>query len=138
MIHQRLFLLIQLFMSLNAAWAQQVPNYNIKARLDPVENKIHVVQKIRYTHLQDFPTKEIYLNDWNHAYSSTESPLAKRLVEEYNRSFYLSKKSKRGATLIESLEVNGTANKWERLENQIDMSAISMMPFPRRTLKNIL
>ena len=59
MIHQRLFLLIKLFLSLNAAWAQQVPNYNIKARLDPVENKIHVVQKIRYTHLQDFPTKEI-------------------------------------------------------------------------------
>ena len=126
MIHQRLFLLIQLFLSLNVAWAQQVPNYNIKARLDPVENKIHVVQKIRYTHLKDFPTKEIYLNDWNHAYSSTESPLAKRLVEEYNRSFYLSKKSKRGATLIESLEVNGTANKWERLENQIDIIKVTL------------
>ena len=126
MIHQRLFLLIQLFLSLNAVWAQQVPHYNIKARLDPVENKIHVVQKIRYTHIKDFSTKEIYLNDWNNAYSSTESPLAKRLVEEYNRSFYLSKKSKRGATLIESLEVNGTANKWERLENHIDIIKVTL------------
>ena len=102
-----LFLLILFCFSINASRSQQAPDYNIKASLDPVENKIHVVQKIRYTHLKDFPTKEIYLNDWNHAYSSTESQLAKRLVEEYNRSFHLSKKSKRGATIIESLRVNG-------------------------------
>ena len=125
MIKHRLFLLILLFFSWNAIWAQQVPNYNIIARLDPVENKIEVVQKIRYTHQYEFPTKEIYLNDWNHAYSSTESPLAKRLVEEYNRSFYLSKKSKRGATQIESLKVNGKTNSWERIENQIDIIKVS-------------
>ena len=126
MIKQQLFLLILLFLSLNATKAQLAPNYNIKASLDPVENKIHVVQKIRYTHLQEFSTKEIYLNDWNHAYSSTESPLAKRLVEEYNRSFYLSKKSKRGATQIEGLQVNGAVNPWERLENQIDIIKVSL------------
>lgn len=123
---QRLFLLILLFIGFKVSWAQQAPAYNIKARLDPVENKIHVVQKIRYTHLQEFPTKEIYLNDWNHAYSSTESPLAKRLVEEYNRSFYLSKKSKRGATNIETLQVNGATSTWERLGSQIDIIKISL------------
>ena len=123
---QGLFLLIIFCFSLNTSWSQQVPDYNIKARLDPIENEIHIVQKIRYTHLKDFPTKEIYLNDWNHAYSSTESPLAKRLVEEYNRSFYLSKKSKRGATAIERLKVNGNANNWERLENQIDIIKVTL------------
>ena len=51
MIHQRQFLLIQ-FALLKCTKAQQLPYYNIKARLDPVENKIHVVQKIRYTHLK--------------------------------------------------------------------------------------
>lgn len=121
-----LFLLILFCFSLNASWSQKVPDYNIKASLDPIENEIHIVQKIRYTHLKDFPTKEIYLNDWNHAYSSTESPLAKRLVEEYNRSFYLSKKSKRGATVIESLQVNGKAHNWERPQNQIDIIKVTL------------
>ena len=121
-----LFFLILFCFSLNASRSQQVPDYNIKASLDPIENKIHVVQKIRYTHLKDFPTKEIYLNDWNHAYSSTESPLAKRLVEEYNRSFYLSKKSKRGATVIESLQVNGKTYDWERHKNQIDIIKVTL------------
>jgi hypothetical protein len=121
-----LFLLILFCFSLNASWSQKVPDYNIKASLDPIENEIHIVQKIRYTHLKDFPTKEIYLNDWNHAYSSTESPLAKRLVEEYNRSFYLSKKSKRGATVIESLQVNGKAHNWERPQNQIDIIKVNL------------
>ena len=121
-----LFLLILFCFSLNASWSQKVPDYNIKASLDPIENEIHIVQKIRYTHLKDFPTKEIYLNDWNHAYSSTESPLAKRLVEEYNRSFYLSKKSKSGATVIESLQVNGKAHNWERPQNQIDIIKVTL------------
>lgn len=126
MTQERLLLLILFCFSLNSSWSQQVPDYNIKASLDPVENKIHVVQKIRYTHLKDFPTKEIYLNDWNHAYSSTESPLAKRLVEEYNRSFHLSKKSKRGATIIESLRVNGKVHDWERPENHIDIIKVTL------------
>lgn len=127
MINNRLlFLMLIMFGLIPKIWAQNVPSYNIKASLDPSENQIHVVQKIHYTHLQEFPTKEIYLNDWNNAYSSTESPLAKRLVEEYNRSFYLSKKSKRGTTLIESLEVNQEEVDWERPKGKIDIIKVAL------------
>ena len=42
----------------------------------------------------------IYLTDWSNAYSSVKSPMAERFVEEYDRSFYLSNKSKLGFTVI--------------------------------------
>ncbi len=111
---------------IHQALAQAIPAYNIKASLDPTENKIHVVQKITYTHSQNFSTESIYLNDWNHAYSSTESPLAKRLVEEYNRRFYLSKKSKRGATFIENILIDGKVAPWQRLANQMDIIKLDL------------
>ena len=127
MISKRLLFLTVLLCSISPqVWSQDAPYHNIKASLDPLKNQIHVIQKISYTHLQELPTQEIYLNDWNNAYSSTESPLAKRLVEEYNRSFYLSKKSKRGATQIESLQVDGRTADWERPADQIDIIKVDL------------
>lgn len=105
---------------------QAIPDYNIKATLLPQEKKIAVNQKIIYTHSNDFTTKVILLNDWNNAYSSTESPLAKRLVEEYNRSFYLSKKSKRGQTLVNEILVNGQPASWKRVTDHIDLIQIDL------------
>ena len=122
MINLRLLSFVTILLCLmSPALAQEAPNYIIEAKLDATENEIKVVQEITYTHQNDFATNAIYLNDWNHAYSSTESPLAKRLVEEYNRSFYLSGKSKRGATIIEEIWVDGVSQSWERAQDQIDV-----------------
>tara|TARA_A100001011_G_scaffold251572_2_gene259761 strand:- start:1231 stop:3855 length:2625 start_codon:yes stop_codon:yes gene_type:complete len=66
------------------------------------------------------------LTDWSNAYSSTKTPLAYRLVEEYNRSFYLSKKSKLGYTSINSIFLDEHQSEWERLEDKPDIIRIVM------------
>lgn len=119
-------LLLLMISFASKARGQAIPDYTINATLLTVEKQLQVNQKIIYTHSNDFPTKTIILNDWNHAYSSTESPLAKRLVEEYNRSFYLSKKSKRGQTIINEILINGQAATWKRIPNQIDLIQIDL------------
>ena len=106
------------------SFAQSLPEYGIKAKLNPVLGEIEVEQKIIFRHAENAPLNEFYLVDWNHAFSSTESPLAKRLVEEYTRSFYLSQKSKRGETVIQSLKINGKETAWERPTSQIDQIRI--------------
>ena len=106
------------------SFAQSLPEYGIKAKLNPVFGEIEVEQKIIFRHAENAPLNEFYLVDWNHAFSSTESPLAKRLVEEYTRSFYLSQKSKRGETVIQSLKINGKETAWERPTSQIDQIRI--------------
>ena len=89
MINLRLLSFIAMMLCFSfQAWAQDFPYYNIKASLDPLENQIKVIQKISYAHQKDFATNVIYLNDWNNAYSSTESPLAKRLVRKCRRCQY--------------------------------------------------
>ena len=108
------------------SYAQIIPQYSIKAQLLPIESEIEVEQRMVFVHNESTPLNEIYLVDWNHAFSSTESPLAKRLVEEYTRSFYLSSKSKRGETQIASIALNGEDIKWERLENQLDQIRVSL------------
>ena len=108
------------------SFAQIIPQYSIKAQLLPIEGEIEVEQRMVFSHNESTPLNEIYLVDWNHAFSSTESPLAKRLVEEYTRSFYLSSKSKRGETQIASIALNGEDIKWKRLENQLDQIRVSL------------
>ena len=109
-----------LFAFLGYSYAQVIPQYGIKAQLDIDLNEIKVVEKIVFEHNESNPLEEIYLTDWNHAFNSTESPLAKRLVEEYTRSFYLSNKSKRGETIIDSLTINEKEVNWKRLDEQLD------------------
>ncbi len=124
--YKQIALLVLMISFAIKAGGQALPDYTINATLSTDENQLKVNQKIIYTHSNDFSTKTIILNDWNHAYSSTESPLAKRLVEEYNRSFYLSKKSKRGQTIINEILINGQAATWERVPSQIDLIQIDL------------
>ena len=120
-------LIVTLFLTFFVpAFAQILPQYGIKAKLDASSGVIEVDQKMVYVHNEPSAINEIFIVDWNHAYSSTESPLAKRLVEEYNRSFYLSKKSKRGKTIIESITVNGKEVNWNRLIEKLDQIRIEL------------
>ena len=115
-----------LFAFLGYSYAQVIPQYGIKAQLDIDLNEIKVVEKIVFEHNESTPLEEIYLTDWNHAFNSTESPLAKRLVEEYTRSFYLSNKSKRGETIIDRLTINEKEVNWKRLDEQLDQLRIGL------------
>ncbi|NRA92315.1 MAG: hypothetical protein HRU26_06450, partial [Psychroserpens sp.] len=54
---------------------------DLKAEFD-VENKtVQVKQTIKYFNSSEDTLNEIYLNDWNNAYSTKNTPLAKRFEE---------------------------------------------------------
>ena len=105
------------------SFSQDSIDYSINASLLTETDQLVIKQKISFTNQNDLLNK-IYLNDWANSYSSTKSPLADRLVEEYTRSFYLSAKSKRGYTLISNIYVNGIKAKWKRNQNNLDIIEI--------------
>ncbi|WP_299228881.1 metalloprotease [uncultured Psychroserpens sp.] len=77
---------------------------DIKAHFD-IENKtIHINQEVTYLNTSDTALNEIYLNDWNNAYSTKKTPLAKRFEEEFSIKFHLAKSKERGYTVITSLK----------------------------------
>ena len=95
------------------SFSQESIDYSISASLLTETDQLIIKQKISFLNQNDL-LENIYLNDWANSYSSTKSPLADRLVEEYTRSFYLSAKSKRGNTLISNIYINGNKAKWKR------------------------
>ncbi len=89
-----------LFFSLFNSRSQVNMNYKIEANLNLKEETIVISQKIKYKNIRTNKSNELYLYDWSNSYKNTETPLSNRLAEEYNRSFYLSSKNKRGYTKI--------------------------------------
>ncbi|WP_241483420.1 gluzincin family metallopeptidase [Kordia zhangzhouensis] len=93
----------------------------VTATLYAESNRINVIQKITYPNETGKTLTEIYLNDWNHAFSDKNTPLARRFAEEYHRNFHLARKKKRGHTTIDEIKVNGKSLKWERIPEQVDI-----------------
>lgn len=106
-------------------WSQH--SIAIKARVDTENKTIIVEQEIDYHNSSDIIINEIYLNDWNNAFSSKNSALAKRFSDEFIRAFHLAKEEERGYTKIINLidNENNTIN-WTRNENQIDILKIQL------------
>lgn len=83
------------------------------------ENKtLNIQQEIIFFNQSDDTLTSIVLNDWNHAYSSKTTTLAKRFSDEFYRGFHLAKAEERGNT--ENLTIIGPEKlflSWERPEN---------------------
>ncbi|MGY8966602.1 MAG: hypothetical protein ACKVHJ_05305, partial [Flavobacteriales bacterium] len=83
--------------------AQEI-DYSIDATLNIKEKSIEISQQINFTNPGKERTNILYLQDWINAYRDTETPLAKRFSEDFNRKFYLSSKSKLGFTQIDTIK----------------------------------
>ena len=90
-------------------------NYNHR------EKTLSINQDISFVNNTSKALDTIYLSDWSNSYSSFKTPLAQRFGEEYDRSFYLSKKSKLGYSKINHIGSQEKKLKWNRLENQSDI-----------------
>ena len=119
------FLLISIY---NTS-AQVDVSYEIKANLNLFNETIDISQIIRYKNIRKEKTNEIYLYDWSNSYKNTETPLSNRFAEEYNRSFYLSSKNKRGFTKIENISLENIDLVWLREKNKPDIIKLFLPKF---------
>ena len=103
------------------SFGQKDISYEIDAVIERMGRNIIIRQTISLKNLPSEMGDTLYFTDWSNAYSTTKSPLAQRFVEEYDRSFFLTNKSKLGSTSISSITVNELETRWERLENQCDI-----------------
>lgn len=119
----RFFICLLGFGCSTALWAQQ---HTLEVRYDSVSQSLEVDHRLRWVNTTQASLKELILLDWNHAYHSNQTPLAQRLTEEFDRSFYLSKKSKLGSTQIREIQSEGVRLKWIRSKSQADVIRISL------------
>ncbi len=79
----------------------------ISATLDGETHDITIKQEFTYQNNSEVGLNALYFNDWNHAYSSKKTALAKRFGEEFKKSLHLAKDKNRGKTNVISIVDNG-------------------------------
>ncbi|MVO09880.1 aminopeptidase [Flavobacterium sp. TP390] len=96
-------------------------------RVNPEEKTLLVQQQLQYVNTSNETLTTIVLNDWNHAFSSKSSNLAKRFSDEYVRAFHLAKEEDRGATTIHNISDATFKNiDWERPKNHLDLIVVTL------------
>lgn len=117
--------LIVVFFVTQSVLAQH--NQTIHAKFNPSDKTIEIWQKIEYQNLSNQAQSTIILNDWNHAMSSNETPLAKRFSDEFNRNYFLaSAKDKSFTTIHEIKSFENQPIKYQRLVNQPDLIEVNL------------
>ncbi len=89
-------ILIFYFFFTQLLWSQH-QNKLVVELLDD-KKVLTVQQQIEFHNTSSDSLNKIVLNDWNNAFSSKNTPLAKRFSDEFVRSFHLSKPHEKGST----------------------------------------
>ncbi len=103
-------------------------------------NVLNVIQELTFYNQSNDTLSFIVLNDWNHAYSSKTSPLAKSFSDEFDRSFHLAPNKDLGKTdNITVIDQNQSMLTWERDEKYPDVVQIrlreKLLPNQKATFK---
>jgi hypothetical protein len=85
------------------------------------DHKILIRQELLYVNQSDRPHDSIYLMNWANAYRDRKTPLSDRLLEDYRRSFYFSKRKFRGYSSVKSLFCDGEKSSFGNVEDQEDI-----------------
>ena len=94
----------------------------VNARLHDSLRTIDINQEITFVNNGDQNLNVIYLNDWNNAFSSKSSALAKRFAEDFARRFHFAKDQERGWTQVNAIKNSeGEDFIWERPGGYVDL-----------------
>lgn len=136
------FILLFLFVHVSV-WAQH-SNF-IKIKVNTETKELIVQQEITYNNTTNDTIKFILINDWNNAFSSKSSALAKRFSDEFSQIFHLAKENDRGFTKITNvLDSNYETVKWDYYLEKVDVLKLflnqAILPFSSQkiTLNYIL
>ena len=107
------------------SFGQNINSYNIDAKLNSEDKTIEIYQVMKFKNTSNVLLKEIYLEDWSNSYIDNTTKLAKRISDEYSRSFSFAQKKQRGSTLINDIKSNDIET-WERSNNSSDIIKVNL------------
>ena len=95
--------------------------------MDTEKKILYVHQHLTYNNTSNDTLFHLVLNDWNNAFSSKNSALAKRFSDEFSRVFHLANEEDRGNTIIKSIADSTAKNlTWVRPDNRVDVIKITL------------
>ncbi|AMC10546.1 hypothetical protein Lupro_04505 [Lutibacter profundi] len=89
-------------------------------------NVLNITQKTVFYNKSDSILNVIYFHNWANAYRDKQTPLAKRFVENYSKSFHFAKEKQRGSTTINNISINYNIASWEISKENPDILKINL------------
>ena len=105
---------------------QEINSYNVNANLDVDNKSIEIKQIMKFRNTSNIQLNEIFLEDWSNSYINNETKLAKRISDEYSRSFSFAQKKQRGFTTINNLKGENIKS-WYRNNSQLDIIKVELI-----------
>ncbi|UGS22756.1 aminopeptidase [Flavobacterium channae] len=107
-------------------------------RINTEEKTLLVKQVLTFNNSTKDTIKHIILNDWNNAFSSKSSALAKKYSDEFVRTFHLASEKERGFTDIKTIvDENSQIIEWNRPNGKVDLVKLQLnkpiLPFSKDT-----
>jgi len=90
------------------------------------DHKIQIDQEITFFNTSEQQLDTIYLLNWANGYKDKTTPLAKRLVEDYDKSLYFANIKDRGYSKISSLKCNDLSVEFYIPETATDIVRITL------------
>uniref|UniRef100_UPI00316AECD9 aminopeptidase n=1 Tax=Flavobacterium soli TaxID=344881 RepID=UPI00316AECD9 len=114
--------------ALLVSWSSFAQNHSsIDVMVIPIDKTLFVKQELTFHNQSNDTLTSVILNDWNNAYSSKETPLAKRFSDEFVRSFHVAKEEERGSTKeIAIRDMYNQDFQWKRLHDQPDLIEVTL------------
>ena len=89
-------------------------------------NVLNIIQETIFLNKSDSILNVIYFHNWPNAYRDKQTPLAKRIVENYSKSFHFAKEKQRGSTTINNISINYNIASWEISKQNPDILKINL------------
>ncbi|MFM7894889.1 MAG: aminopeptidase, partial [Flavobacterium sp.] len=91
------------------------------------EKSLLIHQVLTFNNTSNDTLKHIILNDWNNAFSSKSSALAKRFSDEFIRAFHLASDKERGFTDIKNItDEKFQSISWNRPNGKVDLVKLEL------------
>ncbi|WP_372792880.1 aminopeptidase [Lutibacter sp.] len=122
---KNLFILLLLYFISLYTYAQ-TNNINISATLNIETNELKIQQETTFYNKSDSILNVVYFHNWANAYKDKKTPLAKRFIENYSKTFHFTNNKNRGNTTINNISVNYDNTTWEITDENPDILKVNL------------
>jgi len=119
------FLFIIAFICFSKVFAQ-TNKITIYATLFPDSNEIKIKQETTFYNKSDSILNEVYFHNWPNSYKDKQTPLAKRFIENYSKTFHFTNEKHRGNTTINGISLNFDVATFEITDENPDFLKVNL------------
>lgn len=88
--------------------------------LFPESNSLQIKQQTNFYNKTDKTLNSVFFHNWPNSFKDNKTPLAKRIVENYSKSFHFTVERNRGKTNIFEITIEGEKAQWNEFPENPD------------------